>query len=88
MDLEGAEKGPLEYMSQDLLEIYYSKVKALLNHPISWQTSRDLNIVLIPCTARATPRAPHPFGHRDQTPACRPEQENRTGFPGHKAPTR
>ena len=50
MDLaEAQEKGLLEYMTQDLLEIYYSKVKALLIHPdLIRKQAEDLNIVYTP----------------------------------------
>jgi phosphoglucomutase len=50
MDLEQAQKeGLLEYMSADLLEIYYSKVKNLLIHPdVVRAQAEDLNIVYTP----------------------------------------
>jgi phosphoglucomutase len=50
MDIEEArKKGLLEYMTQDLLEIYYSKVKALLIHPeLVRKQAEDLNIVYTP----------------------------------------
>jgi len=50
MDLEEAQaKGLLEYMTQDLLEIYYSKVKALLIHPdLVRRQAENLNIVYTP----------------------------------------
>ncbi len=50
MDLKEAQnKGLLSYMSPDLLEIYYSKVKALLIHPdVVKKEAENLNIVYTP----------------------------------------
>lgn len=50
MDLKQAEKeGLLSYMSPDLLEIYYSKVKALMMHPdVVRKEAQNLNIVYTP----------------------------------------
>ena len=50
MDLKQAEKeGLLSYMSPDLLEIYYSKVKALMMHPdVVRREAQNLNIVYTP----------------------------------------
>ncbi len=90
MDLEDAQsKGLLEYMSADLLEIYYSKVKALLIHPdLVRRQAEDLNIVYTPLYGAGNVpvrRILSDIGIKHLHVV--PEQENpNPDFPGLKAP--